>query len=241
MIFFTENLNNKLNIFVNTIDNKILKKFTIGFYQLLNKEINHNIDIEELLRFLEKTTSIRNEVLKSTPSEEIAFFLTYIAHMYASIMMIEKSLDFYKESINIRENLLEIKSLATAENYQGMGVVYEQSEAFDSALVYYQKALALRKELSYVQNNLLIAESYSRLALVYYHLEYYKLALGYIEETIRIRERLLPSEHVLLENSYYNYKQIYKETQPHKDYLRIIIEPVYQVIGAIISRIVTFK
>jgi tetratricopeptide (TPR) repeat protein len=236
----------KLNYFINNIDSKILEKFTIGFYQLLNKELNNNIDRNvldktELLDFLNNITSIESEIEKVVPSEEIAFFLTYVAHMKASSMAIEESLPFYIASIKIREEYLNVSSLATAENYQSIGAVYEQSGAFSKALSYYKKSLAIRKELSYVENTLLIAESYNRLALVYYHLEYYSIALGYIEETIRIRERLLPSNHKLLENSYYNYKYIKRETEPRKEYIRILLDPLIALTSAIISRLVIFK
>jgi tetratricopeptide (TPR) repeat protein len=240
-----ESLNDKLNFFIDNADSSILKKFTIGFYQLSNKETsninNYNIDIKELLDFLENVTSIENEVSKTTPTEEIAFFLTYTAHMYASLMTIENSLPFYIASIKIREEYLNIESLETAENYQSMGAVYEQGGLFSKALTCYKKSLTIRKELSYVDNTLLIAESYNRLALAYFHLEYYTIALDYIEESIRIRERLLPSGHTLLENSYYNYKYIKKESEPKKEYFRILLDPIIEVTSAIISRLVTFK
>ena len=244
-MIFMKSLNAKLNFFIDTIDSDILKIFTIGFYQLLNKEVsssyNSNVDVidkKELMYFLENIISLEEEVAKSSPSEEIAFFLTHIAHMYASLMMIENSLLFYKESIKIRENYLELKSLATAENYQSIGAVYEQIGSFDKALGYYKKSLSIRKELSYVENNLLIAESYNRLALVYYYLEYYDLALDYIEQTVRIREKLLAPEHLLLENSYYNYRLIEKASQPRKDYLSMLLDPIRQITGAIINRLV---
>jgi tetratricopeptide (TPR) repeat protein len=240
-----ESLNDKLNFFIDNADSSILKKFTIGFYQLSNKETsninNYNIDIKELLDFLENVTSIENEVSKTTPTEEIAFFLTYTAHMYASLMTIENSLPFYIASIKIREEYLNIESLETAENYQSMGAVYEQGGLFNKALTCYKKSLTIRKELSYVDNTLLIAESYNRLALAYFHLEYYTIALDYIEESIRIRERLLPSGHTLLENSYHNYKYIKRETEPKKEYFRILLDPIIEVTSAIISRLVTFK
>ena len=237
------NLHNKLDSFINNINITILKKFIIGFNQLKDTD-NYDplyIDIKEVLDFLENCVSIENEVSKSKATEEIAFFLTHMAHMYSSLMMIERALLFYRESINIRENYLDIKSLATAENYQSMGAVYEQNELFDKALICYKKSLAIRKELSYVENNLLIAESYSRLALAYYHLEYYSIAQGYMEDTIRIRERLLPSSHTLLENSYYNYKYIKKASEPKKDYLHIFLDYLGEFKKAIISRLVTFK
>jgi tetratricopeptide (TPR) repeat protein len=240
-----ESLNDKLNFFIDNADSSILKKFTIGFYQLSNKETsninNYNIDIKELLDFLENVTSIENEVSKTTPTEEIAFFLTYTAHMYASLMTIENSLPFYMASIKIREEYLNIESLETAENYQSMGAVYEQGGLFNKALTCYKKSLTIRKELSYVDNTLLIAESYNRLALAYFHLEYYTIALGYIEETIRIRERLLPSGHTLLENSYYNYKYIKKASEPKKEYISILFDSLKEFKRAIINRLVTFK
>ncbi len=240
---FMKSLNAKLNFFIDTVDRDILKKFIIGFYQLSNKEVNYSdnrdtIDKKELVYFLENIISLEDEVVKSTPSEEIAFFLTHIAHMYASLMMIENSLYFYNESIKIRENYLELRSLATAENYQSIGAVYEQIGSFDKALSYYKKSLSIRKELSYVENNLLVAESYSRIALAYYYLEYYNLAFDYIERTVRIREKLLVPEHVLLENSYYNYRVIEKASQPKRDYLTIILNPIRQITGAILNRLV---
>jgi len=244
-MIFTESLNSKLNSFVSKVDNAILETFTVGFYQLLNKDIRYkygsNIETKELLDFLKDIKSIDEEIDKATSSDEIAFFLTHIAHMYASSMMLEESILFYRAAIKIRENYLEVRSLATAENYQSIGAVYEQGGAFSKALEYYKKSLVLRKELSYVDNTLLIAESYSRLSLVYYHLGYDNLALDYMEQTIDIREKLLPSDHSLLENSYYNYKLIVKASQPKEEYLKVIFDPIFKTIGAMLGRLVTFK
>jgi tetratricopeptide (TPR) repeat protein len=246
VIFLIEGFKNKISSFIANADSNMVEKFTIGFYQLLNREQTSTyeskvLDIQEVLDFLKNVSTIENEVKQTTPTEEIAFFLTHVAHMYASLMMLERAVPFYRASINIRENYLEVKSLATAENYQSIGAVYEQGGLFDKALVCYKKSLTIRKELSYVDNNLLVAESYSRLALAYYHLEYYAIALDYIEDTIRIRERLLPSGHTLLENSYYNYRYIKKASEPRKDYLSLFADTVGDFKRAIISRLVTFK
>ena len=251
-MIFMESLNNKLNTFINNVDSKILKKFIVGFYQLSNKDIKYSdtlytelIDTKKLilkvLDYFNGITSIEEEVKKSTPTEDMALFLTYMAHIYASMMKIEMSLPLYLESVKIREYYLDVKSLDTAINYQSIGAVYEQSGEFDYALHYYKKALALRKELSYVENNLLIAESYSRLALVYYHLEKYTISLGYMDKTVKIREKLLSAEHTLLESSYYNYKLILKKSQPKEDYFRLLWRPIYLGIESFIRRLVGQK
>ena len=251
-MIFMENLNSKLIFFINQADTEVLIKFIIGFYQIENIEIDNKyyLDIDSIdtktlktniLAFLNRLVSIEKEVKQATPSEEMAFFLTHIAHIYASLMLIEKSLLFYRESIKVRENYLGVKSLATAENYQGIGAMYEQGSAFNEALRYYKKSLDIRKELSYVDNNLLVAESYSRLALVYYHLEHYNLALGYMEQTVKIREKLLSSAHTLLQNSYYHYELIEKACQPKQDYLRQIMRPINNAFGAFINHLVGQK
>lgn len=248
-MIFMENLNNKVYTFVKHMERNVLKQFIVGFYQLINKEIHYssNFDVElidrkrltlKVVDYFENITSIEDEVKKSTATEEMALFLTYMAHMYASLMEIEKSLPLYLESVKIREKYLGVKHLLTAENYQGIGAIYEQGGAFNYALQYYGKALVLRKELAYVENDLLVAESYSRLALVYYHLEQYPMALDYMEKSIKIREKVLSSEHTLLQNSYYNYKIIKKESQPKKDYIKVILEPINKGIGAFINRLI---
>ncbi len=251
-MIFVDGLDNKLMFFIDKVESKILKKFIIGFYQISDRESKYRADLDmdlidakklktKVLNFLNSITFIEEELKKSTPTEEMAVFLTHIAHMFASLMQIEKSLLFYRASIKIRENYLEVKHLATAENYQSIGAVYEQGGAFDEALGYYKKSLEIRKELSYVENNLLVAESYSRLALVYYHLEHYTMALGYIEQTVRIREKLLAPDHTLLQNSYYNHKLIEKASQPKRDYLKLLFGPIYEGVGALINRLVGQK
>jgi len=246
VIFLIEGFKKKINTFVENADSSMVEKFTIGFYQLLNREQTSTceskvLDIQEVLDFLKNVSTIENAVKQTAPTEEIAFFLTHVAHMYASLMMLERAVPFYRASINIRENYLEVKSLATAENYQSIGAVYEQGGLFDKALVCYKKSLTIRKELSYVDNNLLVAESYSRLALAYYHLEYYAIALDYIEDSIRIREKLLPSGHTLLENSYHNYKYIKKAMEPKEDYIHLFFKTLIKLKATLISRLVTFK
>ena len=245
-MIFVHKLDNKLMFFIDKIESKILQKFIIGFSQISDRESKHRTDLDinfidteklknKILNFLKNITSIEEEVKKSTPSEEMAVFLTYMGDMFASLMQIEKSILFYRESIKIRENYLGAKHLSTAENYQSIGAVYEQGGAFDKALGYYRKSLEIRKELSYVENNLLVAESYSRLALVYYRLEHYTIALGYIEQTVRIREKILVPTHILLKNSYYNYNLIEKACQPKKDYLRFFLGPILYGIGVLLT------
>lgn len=251
-MIFVHGLDNKLMFFIDKIESEILQKFIIGFYQISDRASKHRADLDinlidskklknKILNFLNSITFIEEEVKKSTPTEEMAVFLTYMGDMFASLIQIEKSILFYRESIKIRENYLGVKHLSTAENYQSIGAVYEQGGAFDEALSYYRKSLEIRKELSYVENNLLVAESYSRLALVYYHLEHYSMALGYIEQTVRIREKLLVPNHTLLENSYYNHKLIEKACQPKKDYLKLLFGPILHGVGAFIHHLVGQK
>jgi tetratricopeptide (TPR) repeat protein len=244
MIYYKKRFKKKFNDFVSYVASDKLHIFTIGFYQLLDKEIvddNIFLDKKELLDILNSPTFIKDRVSKVQATEEIAFFLITIAHIYGSILMFEKALFFYQIVLHMREEYLGEKSLEIAENYQSIAGMYEQMEDFDKALGYYKKSLAIRKELSYVENNLLVAESYNRLALVYYHLEYYNIALGYIKDSIRIRERLLPSDHLLLENSYHNYKYIKKETEPKEDYIYLVFKTLIKLKAMLISRLVTFK
>ena len=247
-----EKINNKLIFFINNSGDEVLKKFVTGFYHLSSKEVctqyNFNIDLIDakkleikVVDFLNKVTSIEEEVKESIPSEEMAFFLTHIAHMYASLIMIEQSLLFYKESIRIREKCFGEKHLSIAENYQSMADVHMQESFCTKALKYYKKSLEIRVELSYVENNLLVSDSYSRLALAYYHLEQYTMALGYIEDSIKIREKLLPSGDIRLENSYYNYKFILKACEPKKDYLKIFFHFIHRSFSYLIKHLVGQK
>ncbi len=248
-MILVESFSKQLSTFTESMNSNMLKQFMIGFYQLKNKEINYDytLDVDlidrkrltlKVINYFENVISIEDEVQKSTATEEVALFLTYIAHIYASLMEIEKSLPLYLESVKIREEYLGVKHLSTAENYQSIGAVYEQGGEFNYALHYYRKALELRKKLAYVENDLLVAESYSRLALVYYHLEQYTMALDYMEQTIKIREKVLSSEHTLLQNSYYNYKLIEKEAQPKENYTKVIFESINKGIGALLNRLI---
>jgi tetratricopeptide (TPR) repeat protein len=244
-MIFIKSLNSKIDSFICNVDRDILKKFTIGFYQLLNSEVVDGydwdmdlLDKKGLIYFLENVKSLEDAVFHAKPSEELAFFLTYMGHIYASSVMLEESLPLYQESIKVRERYLNVKSLLTAENYQSIGSVYEQLGEFDKALAYYKRSLSIRKELSYVANNLLIAESYHRIALAYYYLDYYDLALEHIDETIRIRERILPPMHTLLENAYYNYAIIERASQPRRDYLGMLFDPIRYILNVIMSRLV---
>ncbi len=248
-MILVESFSNQLSTFIKNMDSNMLKQFMIGFYQLKNKEINYDYSLDvdlidrqrltlKVVDYFKNVISIEDEVQKSTATEEMALFLTYIAHMYASLMELEKSLPFYLESVKIREEYLGVKHLSTAENYQSIGAIYEQGGEFSFALRYYKKALELRKELAYVENDLLVAESYSRLALVYYHLNQYTMALDYMEQTINIREKVLSSKHTLLQNSYYNYNLIEKEAQPKKNYTKVIFESINKGIGALLNRLI---
>jgi tetratricopeptide (TPR) repeat protein len=246
MIYFRERFRKKFNSFIDNIDKDKLEVFTQGFYQLLNQKVERKdknifLDNNELFYFLNEYESIEERLDTFEGTEEIAFFLTKIAQIYASVMIYDKALFFFQEVITLRKKYLGEKSLEMAQNYQMVAAIHEQLKAFDQALIFYKKSLAIRKELSYVKNNLLVAESYNRLALVYYYLEYYTLALDYIEDSIRIREKVLPSGHYLLENSYYNYSYIKKEIDPKEDHMDMLFKTILKLKVTLLSRLIIFK
>ncbi|MBU1669405.1 tetratricopeptide repeat protein [bacterium] len=150
--------------------------------------------------------------------------------------MLEKSLEFYQEALYLREQSLGSKHLFTAELHQKIGKLYEQGGAYNEALRHYKKALWMRKELSYVENNLLIAESYNNLAVLYYYMQQYAIAKSYIDKTVNIRKKLLAPDNELLMNSYYNQKFIYKECQSKRDYLSFCFKYLYENIAAFFRR-----
>lgn len=234
---FFESLRSELITMVESVEPTTFQKITSGFYQLSNLEPVTDLDnsalveesvLDAILDFLIDTPSIKRYTRSVKPSEESILFLIHMGIIYNQLMLLEKSLEYYQEALNQREQSLGLKHFFTAELYHKVGKLYEQGEAYSEALKYYKTALWIRKELSYVNNNLLVAESYSSIAVLYYHMQEYTIAKIYIDKTVDIREKLLPSEDNLLLNSYHNQKFIYKASQPKKDYLALWLKSLQE-------------
>ena len=74
-------------------------------------------------------------------SLEKAFLLNNIANLHKDLGEYSSALDCYFNSLNIRRALLGNKHDKVAQIYQNVGVLYLSENNFDSALIYFQKAI----------------------------------------------------------------------------------------------------
>jgi len=96
----------------------------------------------------------------------------------------QKSLDFYKEALEIS---IEIENTALeSEVYGAMGIVYKNQGEYADALVYYEKAL---ETAIFLNDTSWIAACYANAGNVYRRLANYSKALDYFQRALEVFEQ----------------------------------------------------
>ena len=135
-------------------------------------------------------------ISKSDPSERV--YLAQIRHSQGQIYVKQKNftkaLTFYKEAVNIAENILNNKNRYTAKFYASIGRLYLSCKSFDRAICYQQKALEIR-EFCFSPENVIHAISYDDIGNIYLSLNNYKRALEFHHKALELRQKYLPPVH----------------------------------------------
>jgi len=112
----------------------------------------------------------------------------------------------------IEKALLHINENDTivADAYNTLGFQYVYQAKFDSTLLYWKKALQIRKKI-FGEKHIETAKIYNSIGIVYNNKKEFDLALEYHFKSLQIRKELLGEKHPGVAMSYYNIGIIYAD------------------------------
>jgi len=129
-------------------------------------------------------------------------YIVFIAYLYCEITYYEKSLDFFREILNIREQELGKDHPNIAESYQRIGEVFNNKGEYDEALKWHKVALAIREKV-FGKEHPNTVDSYYNVGIICCNLSMYDEALEWHKKALFIREKVLDGEHQETANSYH--------------------------------------
>ncbi|MBI4648369.1 MAG: tetratricopeptide repeat protein, partial [Bacteroidia bacterium] len=115
-----------------------------------------------------------------------------------------KSVEFYLESLELREQLGDKKDIAATLN--NIGNVYKNLSSFLKALEFYEKSLDIRKSIG---DKVLIAYTLNDIGGIYWSMKQYDKALKYYQEALKIRNETGDKAHIA--SSLKNIGIVYKD------------------------------
>ncbi|OFX23209.1 MAG: hypothetical protein A2033_13900 [Bacteroidetes bacterium GWA2_31_9] len=115
-----------------------------------------------------------------------------------------QALEYYFNSMKIREELNDISALATV--YNNIGASYNNLSNYTNALEYYLKALKIEEESN---NKAGMARCYNNIGIIYYVNENYVKTLDYFIKSAKIKEEL--SDSIGLASSYNNIGELFRQ------------------------------
>lgn len=119
-----------------------------------------------------------------------------------------KALEYYIESLEIKENFLGLEHPDTATSYNNIGVVYKEKHEYDKAMEYYMKALEIREKVLDLERPD-TAQSYNNIGVVYERKGDYKKAMEYHTKCLAFFEKEYGIEHPYTATSYNNIGSLY--------------------------------
>jgi len=163
----------------------------------------------------------KNNQLVSMSKTRLGYCYNNIGVYYHSQGEMEKSLDYYLKSLEIRKEINDKKGMA--QNYSNIGVLYRMYGIYDKSLEYLLKSLKIREELNLKEE---IGGSYSNIGLVYYDQKSYEKALEFHNKALKIavemnNKKAMAMSYNNMGSAYSLMKQYDKSLENYKNSLNI--------------------
>lgn len=221
-----------------------------SIHQDIGKVYNFQGNFSKAIEEYNYALSLQRELMGDS-SRHVGQSLMLFGITYNSMKKYDMALDYYKDALNIYENIFKDNNSSEIANiYNNMGVVYENKKDNNHALLYYEMALNMRKEL-YDYEHPDIAYSYSNIAGVYDHLEEFDKAIAYYQKSIDVLKKSKGSKHQdvgLMYNNiaatYYNMDELSKSLSYFNqalEIMQIFLPDDHPNIRAIVENIETVK
>ncbi|MCP4700765.1 MAG: tetratricopeptide repeat protein [Gammaproteobacteria bacterium] len=126
----------------------------------------------------------------------------------------QKSLEYYRKSLAIRQELLEPETLKIAESLNNIGTALHYQGQYANAQEYYQKALAIKRNIL-SEEHPSIAFTLHNIGVMYSKQKQYKKAAAAYNEALKIKKKKLGKQHKSVAATY---EQIAHIAQDEGDY-----------------------
>jgi len=156
-------------------------------------------------QYYEKALEIRKRILKP---DHIDFAQTY-TNMAVNCLETgdcENAMKLFRRSESIIITVYGEVHPKTSDAFNNMGSAFHCLGMFDSSLIYFNKALEIRKKLNIATG---IANSYNNIGACYKEQGDYDLALSYYKHAVEILKAAFSFEHALLASQYNNISEAY--------------------------------
>ncbi|MFW5793195.1 MAG: tetratricopeptide repeat protein [Bacteroidota bacterium] len=151
------------------------------------KAMNNIAVLYQYQELNDKALDIYNDVieiyLSINDSLGYAGILNNMANTFSDKKDFFKALEYYKKSVEIYTNVEYSSKRELSRTYNNIGGVFLNLNMPDSAILYLENSLAIRKEINEIQG---IKNSYQTIGMYYVEIEDYETALEYLEESLRI-------------------------------------------------------
>jgi len=145
---------------------------------------------------------------KSDQSESIADLANSLGVVMQETGDYEAALNFYEQSIEIRENILvhtlmdeaKVPSLNLATSYDNNASNLRKLGKLDESLEFAQKALQLRHD-NLPENHPMIAATYMKIAIIFHELRKFEKAIEFIDNALDIYKEIYPANHIELQQA----------------------------------------
>ena len=166
-------------------------------------------------------------------SKEYATSLNNLGTVYSRKEQYKKAEMFYKESLKIRQDILEKKHPDVAISLNSLGVVYLDQKQYREATYFLKRSLNIYKE-AFGMKHLGTADVLNNLGCSYRDMREFKRAKPLFKQALKIRKEILGDNHPDIANSYnslgglYSMQGQYKKAEP---YFRQALEILETTLG----------
>ncbi len=205
---------NELNAKYNSYNLLIAK-----YYQTFGTTNNYKGDNDNALKYYLKSLDIRQKELEKGHFD-ILMSYNNIAFTYITKKDYEKAKQYLWHII---KNCSKKTRIWEANTYNKLGFVYQNTQEYNNAIKYYNKALDIYMEKK-GENSSEVAKALNNLGKVYCVLKDYDKALEKISKSVAIRKKLLGNSHPILSKSLLTLGQYYSLNKEHEKAIKTYLE-----------------
>jgi tetratricopeptide (TPR) repeat protein len=158
---------------------------------------------KKALEFIDKSKKSNQDVSGFIMSQESDSY-TNIGNCYKTLADYEKAVDYYKKSLDIRNQNRDMKGVA--DNYIDIGIIKSLKGNYESAEEYYKKAVEIQNE---IKDEPGLAKAYRNIGNVYYYQGETNQSIEYYQKSLVLSEKINDLESV--SRCYNNIGMIYSE------------------------------
>jgi CHAT domain-containing protein len=179
--------------------------------------LNKMVEIQHKQGNLAEALEISDKSLKKYPKQfekqslQKVLMLAQKGDISATQGENQQAIEWYQEALNIWQEETDEPSLETAEIYEKMGLIYQNSLKKQSlAGFYFEQALGIYRTLL-TNKNLKTANLFERLGLLYYQLGLYDKALHRFDQSLQSYIMLYGENHEKVATTYNNLGVVYNK------------------------------